>query len=141
MYLNTIILTASVHLLSSYASIDRGLTNASDAMSSRGSVTVTREFNPCSESEGIRNAEILCKREIGRYSQQGKSVNTQSQNFSGAQSVSDKLQQVTHRKYLPRRLDLVDNDPLMPMPMVAGRYSYTPGDFGVKPQLDPMMCL
>lgn len=97
-------------ILSACASIDKGMMEVSNAVSSPDPVTGQRQINLVSEDEEVRKAEDATKQILTEARNKGIKIDSDTPYYTRVTDVFNKLKNVVHRKHLPWEVHVIESE-------------------------------
>jgi predicted Zn-dependent protease len=108
-------------LLTSCASIDKGLMSTSNAVSSIDPVTGNREINLESETKEIARASTQTADILAAAREHGKKVDAETEHFDRVEEIFNRLRGVVHRRHLPWEIHVVEDERFNAFTMGGGK--------------------
>lgn len=97
-------------MLSACASIDKGMMEVSNSVSSTDPVTGQRQINLVSEDEEVRKAEDATKQILTEERNKGIKIDSDTLYYNRVSDVFNKLKKVVHRKHLPWEVHVIESE-------------------------------
>jgi len=105
----TSIFSLAAFLLSSCASVDKGMMSLSDAISSPDPVTGKREINLEPENKEIDRATTQANELLEKAKESGSKIDSEIPEYDRVKQVFARLIKVVHRRHLPWEIHVVEN--------------------------------